>query len=28
VSLRDVGFFVRGKISSGVACVLNARARR
>ena len=28
MSLRDVGFFVRGKISSGVACVLNARARR
>jgi len=28
VSLRDVGFFVRGKISSGVARVLNARARR
>jgi peptidase M28-like protein len=28
VSLRDVGFFVRGQISSGVARVLNARARR
>ena len=28
MSLRDVGFFVRGKISNGVARVLNARARR